>query len=627
MSKKHSVKRISQYVWGSWWERLATITIVFVLLFVGSGIAFATVYQDKIFPGVAVGSFPLGGLTEAEAGDTVLASFDFVEENGLRFVFRDRTVTVPTVVTATDDPDLSYEVISYNAEDTVREAYAYGRSGSFVKQWSERIASIIGSVSFSPHVEWRQEAVVDILKRNFSEFENPARDAQLVVSQRTVRVEPERDGIVFDYQDALVASEQQLQKLIFSPIPLKLRKNKSVMKTEDVEPLIPEAQAFVARGPLTVRYESFVWYLTRTQLSALLEAQRTDSGGVVLGFGKEKFNELLAPIAQAVAIEPQEARFKIEDERVVEFKASADGRKLDSEETLRQWHDRLLDEDVKDIEPIVVVVQPQQDLGKVNDLGIVELLGVGTSSFARSPQNRRHNIRVGAESVNGTLVPPGEEFSLLETLGTIDKTTGYLPELVIKGNKTIPEYGGGLCQIGTTTFRGTLKAGLPVIARRNHSYSVPYYFDEYGLPGTDATIYDPAPDYRFKNDTGNHVLIVTRIEGDNLFFEFWGTKDGRTIEQSKTRVWDRVPPPPTKYVETLDLPIGETKCTESPHDGIKAAFDYTITYADGTIAEETFSSQYRPWQEVCLIGVETLSEETVGDIEPAPDELAPPISQ
>jgi vancomycin resistance protein YoaR len=41
---------------------------------------------------------------------------------------------------------------------------------------------------------------------------------------------------------------------------------------------------------------------------------------------------------------------------------------------------------------------------------------------------------------------------LVKTLGEVDAANGYLPELVIKENKTIPEYGGGLCQVGTTVF-------------------------------------------------------------------------------------------------------------------------------------------------------------------------------
>jgi len=191
----------------------------------------------------------------------------------------------------------------------------------------------------------------------------------------------------------------------------------------------------------------------------------------------------------------------------------------------------------------------------------------------------------------------------LDALGEIDGTTGYLQELVIKGNQTIPEYGGGLCQIGTTSFRAALASGMPVTARQNHSYVVSYYNDENGLPGTDATIYDPAPDFRFLNDTGNYVLFQTRIEGNDLYFELWGTDDGRVAAQTKPVVWNRVAPPPTKYVDTTDIPPGTEKCTESAHAGIDAAFTYTVTYPDGEKKEETFQSHYRPWQAVCLRGV------------------------
>jgi len=61
------------------------------------------------------------------------------------------------------------------------------------------------------------------------------------------------------------------------------------------------------------------------------------------------------------------------------------------------------------------------------------------------------------------------------------------------------------------------------------------------------------------------------------------------------------------------LAPGQKRCTESSHQGVSAAFDYIITYADGTIDKTTFSSYYRPWQAVCLIGVEKLPEEETAD--------------
>jgi vancomycin resistance protein YoaR len=171
---------------------------------------------------------------------------------------------------------------------------------------------------------------------------------------------------------------------------------------------------------------------------------------------------------------------------------------------------------------------------------------------------------------------------------------------VIKGNETKPEYGGGLCQIGTTVFRGALASGLDITARRNHSYRVSYYEPA----GTDATIYDPWPDLKFKNDTGKHILIQTRIDGRKIYFDFWGTKDGRQVSMTEPVVYNIVPPPEKKVIKTLDLPVGEIKCTERAHNGADAKFDYTVWYPeDDEPVSTTFHSHYIPWQEVCLLGV------------------------
>jgi vancomycin resistance protein YoaR len=176
---------------------------------------------------------------------------------------------------------------------------------------------------------------------------------------------------------------------------------------------------------------------------------------------------------------------------------------------------------------------------------------------------------------------------------------------VIKGNKTVPELGGGACQFGTTMFRTALNTGLPITNRQNHSYSVSYYFPV----GTDATIYDPAPDFKFINDTKHYILIQTKIEENIMTFEMWGTKDGRVAEQTTPVLSNYVSPPATKIVETTDLAPGVTKCTEKAHTGVTASFDYKVTYEEGEVKEQNFTSKYKPWQEVCLKGVEKLSEE------------------
>jgi len=156
-------------------------------------------------------------------------------------------------------------------------------------------------------------------------------------------------------------------------------------------------------------------------------------------------------------------------------------------------------------------------------------------------------------------------------------------------------------------FRTALASGLPITERRNHSYRVQYYEPA----GTDATIYDPWPDLKFINDTDNYILIQSRIEGDNLYFDFWGKKDGREATTTYPKIYNIKKPPPTKIIETLDLKPGVKKCTETSHNGADAYFFYTVKYPGGEIKEEKFISHYVPWQEVCLLGVEKLSDHQI----------------
>ncbi|MDA1169054.1 MAG: VanW family protein [bacterium] len=195
-----------------------------------------------------------------------------------------------------------------------------------------------------------------------------------------------------------------------------------------------------------------------------------------------------------------------------------------------------------------------------------DLLTTGETNFAGSPKNRVHNIKVGTARFNGLVIMPNEEFAFNTYLGEVDEKNGYLPELVIKENVTTPEYGGGICQVSTTAFRAAMQAGLDVTYRKNHSYPVSYY----GAPGYDATVYQPAPDFRFKNDMATPVLLKTSIAGTKVKFEVWGKKDGRVVK------------------------INGPFTTEKKPDGsLTAAVAQIVTKAGKVIREENFVSKYQ----------------------------------
>lgn len=247
-------------------------------------------------------------------------------------------------------------------------------------------------------------------------------------------------------------------------------------------------------------------------------------------------------------------------------------------------------------EPIDIPVIQTEPMVTVPDSlrerGITDLVGVGYSTYKSSPTNRIANVNRGFEQFNGMIIEQGAEFSFTGLMGPIDAANGWLPELVIKGDETIPEYGGGLCQVSSTMFRAALYSGLPITARKNHSYAVSYYAYPYGY-GLDATVYDPNPDLKFVNDTTGDLLIQGYTDGFDAYFVFYGTYDGRTVKMEGPYSYDyrSVSSVVTQYTDELEP--GVRVLEEYAHTGFKVDWYRTITYGDGTVSErENIHSNY-----------------------------------
>lgn len=257
---------------------------------------------------------------------------------------------------------------------------------------------------------------------------------------------------------------------------------------------------------------------------------------------KDKIKKFLEDLERKTNKDPVDAKFKIEDGKVSIFSLSQNGLRIDTEKNLEIISEKITDGDPRyrekgEIELAYEIVEPEISSDTINNLGITTLIGEGKSNFRGSPKNRIHNIKVATSRFEGILINPEEEFSFVEILGPVDGEHGYLPELVIKRNKTEPEFGGGICQVSTTMFRAAIYSGMKITARRNHAYPVAYYNPQ----GMDATVYVPYPDLRFINNTPGHILIQSKIEGMELVFQFYGTDDSRKIEIAGPKIIKRDP--------------------------------------------------------------------------------------
>ncbi|MDP3899692.1 MAG: VanW family protein [bacterium] len=603
----------------SWLASGLVIFFIFLILITAAVGYYENAYAQKFFLGTVIANTNISGLTASQAKFLLAAKSEKLMNNGLPIIYNEKIINI-TAVPLTTSPDVAFDLFSIQTDKAVENAFAIGRSGNWLKKIQDQFTLFIFSPKQYASYQINEDKITQILKETFGEFENEAKNAVIVYKNGKLDIDHEEHGRIFDYQLINEEIVKRLQNLDSRPITISLKTHYPTILQDQLKLIINDAQKTLALAPISLSVAEGVnakkseWIITQDDLIPLITSKfDKEKKQAVIGLNIEATAQFLDEnISPDVNIAPIDAKFTIAGDKVSEFKSSIPGQAVDSIISAQKIENAIIsklkssDAAETKIELIVATVESAIKNNNVNDLGITELLGTGHSSFAGSPRNRRHNIAVGADSVNGALIAPGEEFSLLKTLGKIDAATGYLPELVIKGNETVPEYGGGLCQIGTTVFRGTLATGLPVTARRNHSYRVSYYEPA----GTDATIYDPAPDYKFLNDTPSYILIQSRIEGDDLYFDFWGTYDGRIAEQTKPVIFNITYPPATKLIETDTLPPGEKKCTERAHNGADASFDYKVTYSDGALKEENFFSRYRPWQEVCLIGAEKTASST-----------------
>lgn len=294
-----------------------------------------------------------------------------------------------------------------------------------------------------------------------------------------------------------------------------------------------------------------------------------------------------------------EVTLRKEDDEIVFDGVGFLGVTVDTEQTA-QLTVAALERSVVDIILPVTVQQPVMNVldPDLQDAGIREVVAIGESNYSRSPLPRQHNIKAGLHAFNGHLIEKGKTFSFNQTLGPVNATTGYVKELVILGDKTLPDFGGGLCQVSTTAYRGVWEYGFPIAQRRNHSFAVQYYAPQ----GTDATIYPPYTDIKFVNDGPSSLLIQTHTDKDKAYFIYYGTRDKRTAEIIGPFTWDHRPPPPDRTEYTNELPAGEKRIAGKAVPGMQSAWFRIMQDGEGGEVVEPFYSYYEARPNYTQIG-------------------------
>ncbi len=603
----------------------ASITGIIIVFLAINYYIWATDYKGRFYPGQAIGHLALSGKTKEEARNALNQRFDEINQAGLSFQYNNRSEKL-NCEEISFDSDLSRPILTLDLEKSLDTIFDADKQTSYWYYLMSHLTKKSNKI-FTPIYYLDELAINTFLQDNFQDLIVAPANAyfSLSASGQVTSVIPNQEqlGKGIDNEKLFNDIRASLAYLEAPVVSLRTVSLYPSIKQTDLVGLELQAKKIIGRGELVITFKEIgaasstikYWKVKPNKITSWLSVVK-NQGGTIIALDQEKIkNYIKTEIATEIDKEAILPRFEIKDGKVSGWQSGEKGRQIDLEKSAWLISDNLL----KGINETSIIVNEvaAQEININSDLQINEIIGTGHSKFSGSPTNRRKNIKNGADALHGILIKPNEEFSLIKALGAIDASTGYYPELVIKGNKTVPEFGGGLCQIGTTIFRTALSTGLPITMRQNHSYRVSYYEPA----GTDATIYDPKPDLRFINDTGNYILIQARIIKDDIYFDFWGTKDGRIATTTYPTIYNIVKPAPTRIIESSTLKPGEKKCTESSHNGADAFFDYKVIYPEGAtttpIHERRFSSHYVPWQGVCLVGKGVSSSPIVASTTPA----------
>ncbi|MDO8452902.1 MAG: VanW family protein [bacterium] len=548
-------------------------------------LAFHIAFLDRVYLGVKVAGINVGGLKKESVSEKLNTQ---VLPEKLILKYQDKEFVLEGVAI-----DLAYDL-----EATSQNTFGFGRKKRLIPSMKHKLEAIRGKVNLPLIFTSEEDKLNEILQGFAEEISSPPVEPQVFVEKGTVVIDPGKRGTVVDTQELKKRVLETLSLGSQVPITFPVNEVNPELSEADAGSLKAKAETLLSKQlKLTFEYQTFVY--KDADLVTLLKPTSVD---------EKKIEALVGEIAAVVDRPAENARFVFEDGKVKEFTPAKKGTVVQKDQAISQFtaslNSLLSSEDkIASLNLPVVQRDPEVTNDEVNNLGIKELIGRGTSVFHGSIPGRIYNVALAASRINGLLIKPGETFSFNAGLGDVSAYTGYQQAYVIKQGRTVLGDGGGVCQVSTTLFRAALNTGLPIEERKAHAYRV-HYYEEDIKPGIDATVYSPSADFKFKNDTPATILIQTKTDTKNmtLVIELYGTSDGRVAEILNHKIWGVTPAPLSAFQDDPTLPLGKKKQVDWSAPGTKASFDYKVTRAGQTLQERTFYSNYRPWQAVFLVG-------------------------
>ncbi len=267
-----------------------------------------------------------------------------------------------------------------------------------------------------------------------------------------------------------------------------------------------------------------------------------------------------------------------------------------------------------DFSEIEVPTQVTEAQIKLDDIKAdTQLISSWTSSYKEhAGHGRAWNVSRMSSFINASAINPGDTWSANESAGPrtdkTAKTIGWKKAAGLENGGTTQQVGGGVCQLGSTTYNAAIRANLTIAEMWHHS--VP---SDYISKGLDATLNTGAQDLKLKNDNTMPVYIVSYVDphkktvtveiygqlpvdpefGENIIYDFRSNNKGSRYGSGASRSVHNTKEAPDGTALSPEKPV---YVFSTPRAGTKVDVYKYVLAADGTqLSEKLFEhADYKP---------------------------------
>jgi vancomycin resistance protein YoaR len=493
------------------------------------GVAAATTGGD-VPRGTTVAGVAIGGLDPQQAQETLERELAPRLAEPVELVAGTRTV----------------EVAPRSAGLTLDAAATVDQAGSVRRTPQALIAGLLGVGRDVEPVLVASSRLEPVSTRTASSLSRPVRDGSIRFEGAGYRAVEPRTGQSVDADDvesALRSTAVATERTVEVDAAV-------VEPTIDAD-AVDQAVATIAKpavsAPVTVRVATPDGRVDDTvkvevpRFTPFLKVRPQEDALVLVVNGPGLRKELSQDLG-GVEVPATDATFRISGGRPVVV-PSREGRAIDPAELADEFAVAAVDDGSRVAAVRLTQAEPDLTTAEARKLGVVERVSSFTQTFPFAPY-RFQNIGQAAERVNGTLLEPGETFSMNDTALERTPENGYTTGFVIKDGRLTEDLGGGVSTITTAAWDAAFFAGLERVEQRAHSFYISRY-----KPGLEATVSWGNIDLRFRNNTPYGVFITAERGRTFVTVSMWSTKHldvraefgPRTNVKSFTRVNDGDP--------------------------------------------------------------------------------------